>query len=437
MSEVHHYTPVDVEERLDFTSRARNKALAALGIGILLLIVGCLMVASGSGAHEVHSAVPTHGNDAAAAGEHAFHWSKRLLANLWLNNVWFTGIALIGVFFVAFNYVSYAGWSAAIQRVPMAFGNFLPFAGVMAILIFIFGHHDLFHWTHHELVDPKSKEYDSIIAGKSGYLNVPFFVTRMVIYYVLWYLMYALIKKQSLEEDLHGGDRYWHKNTVYAAIFLVIFGVTSSTGAWDWVMSVDPHWFSTLFGWYMFASWFVSGLATITLVVLLLKDAGYLKIVNHNHLHDLGKFIFAFSIFWSYLWIAQFLLIWYANLGEETIYFLERLEGHGGIFRPLFFVNIGLNFFFPFLVLMTREAKRQSIFLKIVCVGVLSGHFIDFYLMIMPATLGRHAGFGLMEVGTFLFYAGLFGLVVGTFLSKALLIPKNHPMLEESIHHNI
>jgi hypothetical protein len=435
MSAVHHHTPVDLDERLDFAAGGRKKALMALGIGLLLLIIGCFMVASGSGHEAAHGA---HGGDAAGAGEHAFHWTKRLWVNLWLNNVWFTGIAVIGVFFVAFNYVAYAGWSAAIQRVPMAFGNFLPIAGVLALIIFFFGHHDIFHWTHHELVDPTNKEkYDPIIAGKSGYLNVPFFVIRMVMYYVLWYLVYSLIKKQSLEEDVHGGDSYWHKNTIYAAIFLVIFGVTSSTGAWDWVMSIDPHWFSTLFGWYMFASWFVSGLAAITLVVLLLKDSGLLKIVNTNHLHDLGKFIFAFSIFWSYLWIAQFLLIWYANLPEETIYFIERLEGHGGIYRPLFFVNIGLNFFFPFLVLMTREAKRQSIFLKIVCVAVLSGHWIDFYLMMSPATLGPNAGFGLMEIGTFLFYLGLFALIIGTYLSKNLLIPRNHPMIEESIHHTI
>ncbi|MES2730349.1 MAG: quinol:cytochrome C oxidoreductase [Bacteroidota bacterium] len=435
MSEVHHHTPVDVTEQFEFTSGARNKALAALGIGIVLLIAGSFLVTSGSG-HEAAHGVTTHGN-AAEGGAHAFHWTQRLWANLWLNNIWFAGIALIGVFFVAFNYVAYAGWSSAIIRVPLSFGNYLPIAGILTLAIFLLGHHDLFHWTHSELFDPASKEFDKIIAGKAFWLNLPFFISRLVIYFVLWFVVFSLIKKTSLEEDVHGGTSYWHKNTVYGAVFIIVFAVSSSTAAWDWVMSIDPHWFSTLFGWYVFASWFVSGLATITLVVVLLKDNGYLKIVNHNHLHDLGKFIFAFSIFWSYLWIAQFLLIYYANLPEEGIYFLERLEGHGGIYRPLFFINVGLNFFFPFLLLMTREAKRHSIFLKIVCVGVLSGHWIDFYLMIMPGTVGPHGGFGAMEVGAFLFYAGLFALVIGTYLSKSLLIAKNHPMLEESIHHNI
>jgi hypothetical protein len=308
---------------------------------------------------------------------------------------------------------------------------------VLMVVYFVMGHHDLFHWTHPELTEVGNKENDAIIAGKSAYLNVPFFVIRMVVYFVLWVLMLFLIRKQSFQEDIDGGTSFWHKNTINGATFLIIFGVTSSTAAWDWVMSIDPHWFSTLFGWYVFASWFVSGLATITLVLVLLKDAGYLKVMNQSHLHDMGKYIFAFSIFWSYLWIAQFLLIYYANLSEETVYYWDRFNGYGGMYKPIFFVNVGLNFFFPFLVLMKREAKRQRIFLKIVCVGVLSGHWIDFYLMVMPGTVKGHGGFGLIEIGTVLTYLGIFALVVGTALTRALLIPKNHPMLEESIYHNI
>ncbi len=434
MSDVHHPTaPVEVEEHFEFTSGARNKAFAAIGIGLLLLIVGVFLMMGSSG-QEGHGA--GHG-EAAAAGHEAFHWTQRLWANLWLNNVWFTGISLIGLFFVAFNYVSYAGWSAVIQRIPLAIATLLPITGVLMVIYFILGHHDLFHWTHPELTEVGNKQYDPIIAGKSAYLNIPFFVTRMVIYFALWILMFYLIRKQSFQEDMEGGTSFWHKNTIYGAIFLLIFGVTSSTGAWDWLMSIDPHWFSTLFGWYTFASWFVSGLAAITLVLVILKEAGYLKPMNQSHLHDMGKYIFAFSIFWSYLWIAQFLLIYYANLAEEAVYFWDRFNGYGGMYKPIFFINIGLGFFFPFLVLMTREAKRHRIFLKIVCVAVLVGHWIDFYLMIMPGTVGAHGGFGLVEIGALLTYVGIFALVVGTALTKASLIPKNHPMLEESIYHNI
>jgi hypothetical protein len=192
-----------------------------------------------------------------------------------------------------------------------------------------------------------------------------------------------------------------------------------------------------MFGWYMFASWFVAGLSTITLVIVFLKDAGYLPMVNENHLHDMGKFMFAFSIFWTYVWFSQFLLIYYANIPEETIYFLERLHGYDNKYTGVFFLNIFINFLFPFLVLMTRDAKRQRTFLKVVSCGLLMGHWLDFYNMIMPGTVGENGGFGLIEFGTLLIYISVFILVVTTALAKAPLVARNHPMLEESIHHDI
>jgi hypothetical protein len=147
--------------------------------------------------------------------------------------------------------------------------------------------------------------------------------------------------------------------------------------------------------------------------------------------------MFAFSIFWTYVWFAQFLLIFYANIPEETNYFIDRLSRFGGAYYGLFFVNIFINFVFPFIGLMTRESKRLTIFLKIVCIGLLFGHWLDFYLMVMPGTTKGNSGFGALEIGSILIYLGIFGYVVANFLSKALLIPKNHPMLEESIQHDI
>jgi hypothetical protein len=190
-----------------------------------------------------------------------------------------------------------------------------------------------------------------------------------------------------------------------------------------------------MFGWYVFASWFVSGLAAITLVVVFLKEAGYLKVVNANHIHDLGKFVFAFSIFWTYIWFSQFLLIYYANIPEETFYFVERWKSDH--YAPYFFINLILNFFFPFLMLMTRDAKRHIIFLKIVCFAVLFGHWIDFYLMVTPGTLKDNGGFGFLEIGLIMIYGSAFLFVVLSSLAKHPLIAKNHPMLEESLHHHI
>lgn len=432
MADSTHHAPVVVDENYTFPSLLRRNLFIAIGIGLLLFIAGILLLI-----YAPHEAAHGAEEGAAAGGEHHFRWQTRMWVNLWMNNVYFTGIAAVGIFFVAVQYVSYAGWASAIKRVPESFGAFLPISGVLMLIYYFVGGHDIFHWTHEYLYDVNDPRYDELIAGKRGFLNTPFFVLRMVIYFASWYLLYRMMRKESLQEDLTGELRHYDRSITLSAIFIVIYAITSSTSAWDWVLSVDTHWFSTMFGWYVFASWFVAGLATITLSVVLLREAGYLSIVNQNHLHDLGKFMFAFSIFWTYIWFAQFLLIYYANIPEESIYFIERLHGHGGKYRALVFLNIFINFLFPFLVLMTRDAKRHTIFLKIVSCVIIVGHWLDFYLMMMPGTVGENGGFGLLEFGTVTIYASIFILVVATTLAKAPLIAKNHPMLQESLHHEI
>ncbi|MCX2738946.1 quinol:cytochrome C oxidoreductase [Pontibacter anaerobius] len=422
------------EERLIISRKTNNKFFLMIAVGVVLLIAGIIFMAAGGGAE--HHAEGGHG-EAAAAGHEAASWTKRLFVNLWLNNVYFTGIALIGTFFVAVQYVAYAGWSVLIKRIPMALNYYLPVGGVVMLLVFLFGGHDIFHWTHEYLYDVNHPEYDPIIAGKSGYLNFWFFVIRMIIYFALWIGFSMWLRKESMNEDLNGGTNYYHKSIRISAIFLVIFGITSSTSAWDWVLSIDTHWFSTMFGWYVFASWWVSGLAAITLTVIILKQNGYLKMVNSNHLHDLGKFVFAFSIFWTYIWFSQFLLYWYANIPEESIYFIERLGGNEGHFAWIFFMNLVVNFVLPFLVLMTRDAKRQMIMLKIVTIAILIGHWFDFYLMMMPGTLRTDAGLGFIEIGTALIFLGVFLLTFTKGLTKTSLVPVNHPFLEESVHHHV
>ncbi|WP_439879943.1 quinol:cytochrome C oxidoreductase [Pontibacter sp. MBLB2868] len=418
------------EERLIISRKTTNKFFLMIAIGVVLLIAGIIFMAAGGGA-EHHA--EGHG-EAAAAGHEVVSWSKRLFVNLWLNNVYFTGIALVGTFFVAVQYVAYAGWSVLIKRIPEALSYYLPIGAVVMLLVFLFGSHDIFHWTHEYLYDVNDPRYDPIIAGKSGYLNTVFFLIRMVVFFALWIIFFNWLRKNSINEDLHGGTKYYHKSITISAIFLVIFGISSSMSAWDWVLSIDTHWFSTMFGWYVFASWFVSGLAATTLTVIILKQKGYLKMVNANHLHDLGKFVFAFSIFWTYIWFSQFLLIWYANIPEESIYFMERLNSH---YIWIFFMNLIVNFVFPFLVLMTRDAKRQMIMLKIVTIAILVGHWFDFYLMMMPGTMRSDAGIGFIEIGTALIFLGVFLITFTKGLTKASLVPVNHPFLEESVHHHV
>ncbi len=435
------------EETFEFTAKTKKNLILFIAVGLLLAVAGIFM-SMGGGHHEAGEAVSEmagahHEVAEAAGGHHEFHWYQRVFANLWINNVFFAGVALVGVLFFAIQYAAQVGWSAGIKRIPLSFGAWIPFAGVLMLGTYFIAGHDLFHWTHHDLYDPSSPDYDSIIDGKGGYFFWPlhkgsfpiFFLGRMVIFFAVWYMLFNKLKTVAYEEDAIGGTEKWYKLRKLSAIFILFFAVSSSMSAWDWVMSIDTHWFSTMFGWYNFASWWVSGLALTALVVVLLKEKGYLSIVNANHIHDLGKFVFAFSIFWTYIWFSQFLLIYYANIPEETIYFLERWKN--GHYAPLFYLNLVVNFFFPFLVLMTRDAKRHSRFIKVVAPVIIIGHWLDFYLMITPGTLKENGGFGLLELGLLFAYSGAFVFVFLKQLSKAPLFAKNHPMLEESLHHHI
>jgi len=385
------------------------------------------MVAKAEADHAQHAGGESHGGG----------WMQRLWANLWLNGVFFTGISVIGLFFVALQYVTQAGWSAGLVRIPMSFAAWIPIGLGVLLFTFILGGHDIFHWTHEDLYDKSSKHYDPILDGKHGFLNTPFFIARMVGFLGLWIYFGRLIKSNSLKEDSNPGHQLWRKNHKLSAIFLVTFAVGSSVLAWDWLMSVEPHWYSTLFGWYTFASWHVSGFAVLALTLVFLKEKGLMAHVNENHLHDIGKFMFGLSIFWAYLWLSQYLLIWYANIPEEGIYFIERVRGFDGKYAGLFFLNVILNFAFPFLFLMTRDAKRTMIFLKIAAGGILVGHWLDFYLMIMPGTVGAGGGFGFIEFGLVLTFASAFVLVISRAIASAPLVAKNHPMLEESLYHDI
>jgi hypothetical protein len=257
----------------------------------------------------------------------------------------------------------------------------------------------------------------------------------MVIFFGMWYWFFTLIRKNMVAEDINPSTSYWFKNRVISAWFLIFFAISSSVCAWDWIMSIDTHWFSTMFGWYVFASWWVTGLAVITLLVAFLKDAGYLKVVNANHMHDLGKFCFAFTIFWTYIWFAQFLLIYYANIPEETVYFIERMRNSP--YGWIFYLNLIVNFVLPFLLFMTRDSKRHLSMLKVVCIIIVIGHWFDFYNMVTPGVMQHKGSVGLLEIGTFLVFVAAFLLVVLNSLSKIPLFGKNDPMLEESLHHHI
>lgn len=449
------------EERFSFTASAKKTLMIVGVIGIVLLVVGTISSMSGGHAEEGEHAIntitsqtdltasleegPEHAAEEAHGGGHhgSAPWLKRLFTNLWINNIYFTGLGIIGLFFVAIQYATQAGWSAGMKRIPLAMAHWLPIAGVLMLISWFFVNHDVFHWTSADLYAPVAEGGDKIIQGKAAMWYWPlemgsfplFYVLRIVVFFGLWVMFFMWIKKEMLAEDLDGDVNHWYKARKYSAIFLVIFAVTSSIAAWDWVMSIDPHWFSTMFGWYVFASWWVNGLAVITSIVVVLKQNGYLSIINSNHLHDIGKFVFGFSIFWTYIWFSQFLLIYYANIPEETVYFIERLGASQ--YKWVFFLNLILNFFLPFLLLMTRDAKRHMSMLKVVMPIIIVGHWFDFYLMITPGVMQKDGTFGFVEIGMAMIFGVAFLFVTLSNLAKAPLFAKNHPMLQESLHHHI
>lgn len=429
----HKHEIPSLDESFEFSSSSKRKLIISAIIGVVLVILGYFLVAK-FGHHEA-----AHEAGAHDGGHHGATVFSRLVANLWMNSVYFIGISVVGVFFLSYNYVAKAGWYTSFKRVPEAFPSFVIVPALIMLGLFLYPEtrNIIFHWTHHGIMDPASENYDKIIAGKSWYLNFGFFLVRMIAYFAVWYYLWTQIRKNSLLEDEYNDLAYYNKSRFYSKLFLIFFAVTSSTAAWDFSLSIDTHWFSTMFGWYHLASWHVAGLAAMMLTILLLKDQGYLKAVNFSAIHDLGKLMFGFSVFWAYVWFSQFLLIFYANLPEETIYFQERLSGYGGRYFWPFMFNIVLNFLFPFLILMARESKRNVTFLKLATVSILIGHWLDFYQMQMPGIAKDQGGIGLMEIGTTLTFASVFVYFIMSQLSKANLIAKNHPFLEESLHHDI
>ncbi len=430
-------------EYLEVKPGTRRSFMLIIVAGVAILILGVILSMLGIGSHHeaAEGAGAAHGAAQGAGHAGAEHhgsapWLKRIIVSLWHNNVFFTGVSAIGTVFMAIQYVAYAGWSVVVKRINEALSAWLIPGLVIMLVVFglNFINYDLFHWTVPGIMDKGSETYDRIIAGKAGFLNIPFYLIRTVIYLGLWIFFTKRLRDLSLEEDLNGGTAYFHKSINVSALFLVFYAVTSSMSAWDWVMSVDVHWFSTMFGWYVFASWWVSGIAAVTLCAILLKQAGYLPLLKEGHLHDLGKFMFGFSIFWTYVWFSQFMLIWYANLPEEAVYFNQRLGGFNGQYTWMFYGNLFVNFVFPFLVLMTRDAKRQMIMLKIVSIAILIGHWSDFYLMLMPGTMKGDNGF-IIEIGIALIFLGAFLILFTKRLSQAALTPLHHPFLDESVHH--
>ncbi|MGY5356073.1 histidine-rich protein [Wenyingzhuangia sp. IMCC45467] len=393
-------------------------------------------------AHETHVDHHVEANhDAHGTEAHGDHHLTHVLHQL-QNRPWaafyvalffFTFVTVVVFAFLNIQRVAQAGWSIVLFRVMEGISGFLPYVSAIFLVFLVvtaFHGNHLFVWMAEGTVDPSSPNFDPIIANKSGWLNTPRWLICSIIYLVGWNVFRFLNRKHSVLQDNASDLKNYYKNYKLGVAFLAFFIFTESMSVWDWIMGLDPHWFSTLFGWYVFATGVVSALTVIAMVTVYLKSKGYLEVVNNSHLHDLAKFMFGFSIFWTYLWFAQFMLIWYADMPEETTYFVQRFDEY----KLLFLGMIPLNFILPVLMLVNSDFKRIPQIVLGTGTIILIGHYIDVFVMIMPATVGDQWGFGWGEIGSVLFFLGLFIYAAFTSISKAPLIAKGNPFLHESEH---
>ncbi|WP_299096105.1 quinol:cytochrome C oxidoreductase [Winogradskyella sp.] len=405
------------------------------------------------GAHGDTHATEAHGDEHAEAGhavaknddhhgeeahgglthheEHALHQiHNRPYAALYVGAFFFFMIALGVLAFYAIQYAAQAGWSPVLFRVMEGITSYVLPGGLIVLAIAFAADSHLFVWLKEGVTEVGHENYDKLVAGKSGWLNKTGFFIRGLIFLGGWSLYRYFSRKFSIAQDNASDNKNFKKNFRISAAFLVFYIYTESMMSWDWIMSVDPHWFSTLFGWYVFASMFVSGITVIAMISIYLKSKGLLEFVNDSHIHDLAKFMFGISIFWTYLWFSQFMLIWYSNIPEEVTYFVTRIEHY----KLPFFGMLAMNFIFPLLLLMNSDYKRINWFVIMAGIVILCGHYLDVFNWIMPATVVDRWFIGMPEIGAVLLFGGLFLFIVFTALGKAPLLAKQNPFTEESKH---
>jgi hypothetical protein len=355
-------------------------------------------------------------------------WSpERTWPNLLLSNLYLLSMALAGAILISIHYLSGAGWSVVLRRVAEAMMSALPVVAVLMLTVF-FGRQALYPWAN-----PEALADAPLSAAKASYLSTPFVFVRMALVLAIWVTLARAIRKTSLRQDEDPAPAHHHRLVRFSALFAAGFAATFALGSVDWLMSLDPHWYSTIFAVYLFAGVLVSGLAALTLIVLVLRALGPLRdIVGPGHLHDLGKLLFGFSTFWAYIWFSQYLLIWYSNLPEEVTHYVRRT---GDNWSTLFFLNLGVNWVVPFVTLLPRAAKRNPHVLAATCVVLLLGHWLDLYLLIMPEIFAAPA-LGPLEALIPLSYSALFVYLTSRALAEAPVVPLHDPYLEESLSHD-
>ncbi len=403
--------------KLEFkvSPKIKNIAIALIIIGLVLTILQIVF--------------PWHGQH---SGDH--HGNTRLFFSLHLAFLVFLPITIGSIFFVALHHLSGAGWSVTIRRLAETHVWFLPVLFLFMIVLFLFG---MDHVFHHWVNAPES---DELIKHKSGWLNKPFFISRNIIIFIVWFLFGWYLWKLSTQQDIDGKFEHTPLMAKISAGFAVLFGFTISFTSWDFSMSLEPHWFSTIWAVYIFAGVLLSSFAVFPIWAYFLKKSNYYgNTLTEDHVHDIGKYLWGSSIFWAYIGIAsQFLLIWYAHIPEETVFYHKRIYTENLSHNPwamISFLLILFRFILPFFLLIKRESKRNFAYLAAISGFILFGQVWDMYWVLYP-TLddGHFVMLSWQELGALALFSGIYILVISTALAKSKLIPVKDPRLEECLH---
>lgn len=385
-------------KKLELNASTNNLVYALMGIGVLSFAVGLLTNAPRA-------------------------WYAYLL-----NHTLFMGLGIGAFFFLIIHYLAFAGWNVAIRRVTESFATYLVFALVFNLILF-FGLKHIYPWMNHELM-----AHDHILHGKVGYFATPFYIARALAFFAATVFFATRLVCNSTKQDEEGGVELLNRQKPLAALGLVLFAPLFTIFSVDLLKSLDPKWFSTMFGVYVFIGFVQATAAATILAVRRLQKAGYLSVVTNDHFHDMGKYLFGFTVFWAYIGVSQYLLIWYANLPEETTFYLVR-ENPGWIWVSLLLPLV--RFILPFLMLLPRAAKRNPAYLEKVALIVVFGEWLDLNYLIMPAFSKTGFSFSWMDIGLFLGFLGFFCFAVRRFLSRHNTVPVNDPFLHETMHHHV
>ncbi|MEO1022430.1 MAG: hypothetical protein AAFW89_07785 [Bacteroidota bacterium] len=358
--------------------------------------------------------------------------SQQFFFSYLVSFAFFTGLGISGILMIMLHHITASKWGVVVRRIPeaMASNMWIWAIAVIPVILALFSH-DVFHWTHDGIADPDSENYDKIVKGKLPYLNTTFFIIRQVIYFAIWGYLGRRLYQYSVQMDKTGDWSIFNKMKKVSAVGIPLLGLSIAFASFDWLMSLDPHWFSTMFGVYYFAISFQAFWAIMILIVFLLQRQGLLKnTITRAHVYDLGAWLFAFTVFYAYIAFSQFMLIYYANLPEETLWYYHRMEGG---WQYIMYGMLAFRFVLPFFVLLNRSAKLNRTVLGFVASVVLIMHFLEIYWIANPMLNEHGVHFNWMDFTAFI---GLGGIFLGLFFNKfrkEAMIPKNDPKLDDCL----